>query len=66
MVGNFPGLETALQNKIKERKQKHIKLTTILSTDEIGLSAEVTKVFADLQKKFDNQTERIKITFGIN
>ncbi|MBP9836797.1 MAG: hypothetical protein KBC78_03105 [Candidatus Pacebacteria bacterium] len=66
MIQQFPASKNILQSKIREEKLRHLKLTEELNSSEQGLSAEVSKRFTALEAKFANQTERIKLTFGLN
>jgi hypothetical protein len=66
VITKFPKLKQVLENEVEAKKARHQKLTGVLNKSEQGLTAEVKKAFDLLQQKFDNQTERIKITFAIN
>ena len=65
IIKKFPALERNLKGNIKTKKSKHAQLTEILNKSEIGLSNEIRKSFIDLQERYDNQTKRIKLTFGL-
>lgn len=66
LIKKFPDLEKTLQKSIEKKKARHLRLTEELNISELGLSSEIRKQFADLQEKFDNQTKRIELTFGLN
>lgn len=66
LIKKFPDLEKTLQKSIEKKKARHLRLTEELNTSELGLSSEIRKQFANLQEKFDNQTKRIELTFGLS
>lgn len=66
LIKKIPDLEKTLQKSIEKKKARHLRLTEELNISELGLSGEIRKQFANLQEKFDNQTKRIELTFGLN
>lgn len=66
LIIKIPNLEKVLRAEIRKKKIQHFELTKVLNESELSLSAEVRRAFDLMEAKFANQTERIKLTFGLN
>ena len=61
----FPNQEVIINEKIRQQKAKHSELKTALALKRNDIFLLIEKSFTSLQKRYDNQTERIKLTFGL-